>query len=282
MLRLEANVHIHAGDAQAVAEAILAGLTLQRALENEPVLVSQLVRLAIFGAAADELKSALASVTFSAQDLARMQQALARIDWRKSLLPTFYGERAFGLQMLEGQSAAHPTLSTAVLNVLGAPDKARYLDIVGEFITISEKPWPELLGESRSIDNKYRAANSRWQFPAGSVTAALEATVSAVVRAELTRRLALVAVAVAVERFQQQHGAPPIDLAALAPTYLDEVPDDPTSGAPLSYRAHDGGYVLFSATKAFPLPSGESPDTETGANPSFVFRRTATEEPAEK
>ena len=125
-----------------------------------------------------------------------MQQALARIDWRKSLLPTFYGERAFGLQMLEGQSAAHPTLSTAVLNVLGSPDKARYLDIVGEFITISEKPWPELLGESRSIDNKYRAANSRWQFPAVRSRRRPEATVSAVVRAELTRRSALVAVAV--------------------------------------------------------------------------------------
>ncbi len=156
VLRLEANVHMHTGDAQAAAEAILAGLTLQRALENEPVLVSELVRLAIFGAAADELKSALASVSFSSEDLLKMQENLARIDWKRSLLPAFAGARVIEWETVDAQSREHPTLSAALQNIVGSPEKARFLDLVADFIEIAQKPWPEMLAESVRLRQSIR------------------------------------------------------------------------------------------------------------------------------
>jgi hypothetical protein len=53
-------------------------------------------------------------------------------------------------------------------------------------------------------------------------------------------------VAFALAWYQRDHGRYPKKLAALAPKYLKQVPQDRFSGEPLIYRPTDKGYLLYS------------------------------------
>ncbi|HEY4312378.1 MAG TPA: hypothetical protein VGN12_23215 [Pirellulales bacterium] len=270
VLRLESNVRAHSGDAQGAIEAVTAGLTLQRSLANEPLIISQLVRLAMFGSAAHELKSTLGSIPYSDDALARVHDILAGIDFHRGLRPAFMGERVFGLATLENISSAHPRATNILMKITSAPDKSRYLDVVNDYLDATEKPWPDMLSDSTLIELKYQGNNSHWHVLSGGIGPTFMAAINAVSRAELVRRLALVAVA--VEQYHHRHGVYPADLAQLVPEFLSEVPLDPTDGQSFHYRTENGSYDLYSTTDAFPLPSGESVDLTTGANPSFLFR----------
>jgi len=50
----------------------------------------------------------------------------------------------------------------------------------------------------------------------------------------------------ALAQYAADHGAPPAQLAELAPNYLPKVPDDPFSELPMVYRTEPAGYVLYS------------------------------------
>ncbi len=50
----------------------------------------------------------------------------------------------------------------------------------------------------------------------------------------------------AVEAYRREKGALPENLEALCPEYLDSVPTDPCSGAPLLYRLTETGYTIYS------------------------------------
>jgi hypothetical protein len=63
-------------------------------------------------------------------------------------------------------------------------------------------------------------------------------------RAEQVQRNLRVAFALAA--YHRDHGRYPKELAALAPKYLKEVPDDLFSGKPLAYETSEDGYLLYS------------------------------------
>jgi hypothetical protein len=50
----------------------------------------------------------------------------------------------------------------------------------------------------------------------------------------------------AIELFREQRGASPTSLSELTPDYLSEIPMDPFTGKPFTYRLTDGSYVLYS------------------------------------
>jgi hypothetical protein len=81
---------------------------------------------------------------------------------------------------------------------------------------------------------------------------------------EAARRIVIVAIA--LKRYQLQHGTWPVDLKTLVPDFLSEVPRDPVDGLPLRYRANaDGAFTLYSVgfdgvdNGGDPLPSGSNP-----------------------
>jgi hypothetical protein len=276
-LCLETMVRLHSGDGPAAAQSLAAALTLERALANEPLGVSQLIRVAIFGAATHETKRALVAVDFSDDALATFQEILQGIDFRGGLRTGFLGERVYevtgfdrgiGLHLGSSGANAQQRLQEAV----GMLDTARYLDFLGDYVAAADLPWPQMLTECRVIAHRWESTRSRLanlvDVPSPTV---LGMMATSQCRAELTRRLLLVAIA--IERYRLRHGASPADLAAPVPEFLAEVPEDPTDGRPLSYRPSENGYVLYSETKDFPLPYGEAYDAETGANPSVLFRR---------
>jgi hypothetical protein len=76
--------------------------------------------------------------------------------------------------------------------------------------------------------------------------------------------------AVAVERFRAAHdGTPPATLDALVPAFIDRVPVDPFSGAPLKLRSSRGGYAVYSVGGNFTDDGGtalKAPPTPASGN----------------
>ncbi|HVU86692.1 MAG TPA: hypothetical protein VHD36_05195 [Pirellulales bacterium] len=272
-LCLEADVRQHSDDLPAAAQSLVAAIKLERALANEPLEVSQLIRAAIFGMAAHEAKWELALSSFSDADLRVLHHALSDIDFQRSLKTAFLGERVYTIT--GGVSAAGPgpkSIRNRLSDLAQRLETARCLDFWAEFIAATELPWPQMFDESRSIAARCYASQPRWQEWVDIWNPGVaNMVVNAITRAELTRRLLLVTIA--LERYRLRRGASPADLVTLVPEFLADVPDDPTDGTPFSYQATDVGYVLYSKTKEFPLPYGEAYDAETGANPSVLFRR---------
>ena len=82
---------------------------------------------------------------------------------------------------------------------------------------------------------------------------------SKVMRVEVARQVVITALA--LKRFQLQHGGFPADLNALAPKFISTVPRDPVDGQPLRYRRNtDGTFLLYSI--------GEN-GKDDGGNPSL-------------
>ncbi len=59
-------------------------------------------------------------------------------------------------------------------------------------------------------------------------------------------RLKLTEVSLALSAYRTEHGQYPDELRALAPDYLERLPEDPYDGGGFRYRRRDGGYVLYS------------------------------------
>ncbi len=75
-------------------------------------------------------------------------------------------------------------------------------------------------------------------FPA--IAMARQATVRVKLNADAVQ------VALAVIRYQRQHGQWPESLDALVGTFVERVPTDPYDGQPLRYRLQDDGFVIYS------------------------------------
>ena len=96
-LSLEARVAAHRGDSHAVAQALHSLFVTSNAAAEDPILISQLVRIAIAGMAANELQSAIESVEFSGDDLAMLRKDVQSMDLQRGLDRSLMGERVIGI-----------------------------------------------------------------------------------------------------------------------------------------------------------------------------------------
>jgi hypothetical protein len=81
-------------------------------------------------------------------------------------------------------------------------------------------------------------------FGSGTVVS-LRRSLERVLNCEAAR--VITGTAVALKRYELQHGTFPPDLNALVPEFLPTVPRDPVDGHPLRYRANgDGTFLLYS------------------------------------
>jgi hypothetical protein len=149
-------------------------------------------------------------------------------------------------------------------------DEVLYLRTMSEFVAATEVPWDECLDDMIAVMQNFSMRVRRWHVLTNLLTPAIAMMGNGFARAETVNRLAVVDVAIA--RYRAQHGRPPEDLAALAPEFLAEVPLDPTSAAPFTYRVTDAGFLLYSPTHELAKATGTQVDAETGANPILVFR----------
>lgn len=251
LLALEASVRAHQGDASAAAGAIRTGLRLGGSLEYEPCLISQLVRFAIQGIFHDQIKRNVGRLEFSDDDLRALQAEVREADYGQAMYRSIMGERAMGLQVMQDPASAMGagTSSNWIAALPRGDDICLTIKYYEQVLSVCDQPYhqskPALQAATGQITQSQQSTIGRLRYMiTGLMTPAVEAAHTARARIEANQRLA--DAALAVQRYQLQHGRPPENLAQLVPHFLPAVPLDPFDGQPLRYRVDPEEVVLYS------------------------------------
>jgi hypothetical protein len=254
---------------------------LGNSLEQEPVLVSQLVRIAVHGISVDVCRRLLPHVEFSDADLQRMSEDFRTTRFNEGFRRSLIGERVMGIQGIQnpmadsGIGAEIPPVAGPLLGVNRNDDLAKYLVLLERMIEASQKPMPQARDEFDLIEQDLRALGSTKvkKFRYVLTLLLLPATGAALDGAARGNAMNDAAMtAIAIERYRRKHGQIPDELGQLVPDFLPQVPTDPYDGKPLRYVVLDDEYLLYSVGRDRVDDGGQGE-----YDPDIVFRVEWTE-----
>jgi hypothetical protein len=263
LLTAEALMHATDGDAARATQALLAAGRVADSVAEEPIVVSQLVRLAGWGILLPRLERALSLTTFTDGQLASLQKTAETAERPQATLRALATEQACGIAIFTdprvmetafrgfqpSRSKADQFRVTALVTLLRITgllhkDKAFYLDSMGGQVAALELPYParftaghQLAAVTNAPPRSYII--SRMLLPALPRFQSRDAEHVALVR--------VAAASLAIERFRLAHAnALPDNLEQLTPACCKTVPSDAFDGKPLRYKKHDSSYVVYS------------------------------------
>ncbi|HEV7280024.1 MAG TPA: hypothetical protein VGN57_07400 [Pirellulaceae bacterium] len=250
LLELDLEVKLAQGDVEGAVEDLLSMVATSEALSNEPILVSQLVRIACLGTATNALERTLRRHDLTDEQLARLQQAFARQHFHDGLRRAYRGEQFWAIHTMrvDGSSGIAEVDWAKKLPFNGA-DLSKTLEIWRPVIDASDQGMLEALAASQKMKEEVDAAADstidRLRYPMTLLMLpAVEASAKAFLRGEATARLA--ETAIACERYRLANGELPPKLDDLVPEFLPSVPADPFDRQPLRYVVSDSGALLYS------------------------------------
>lgn len=276
-LALRVEARLAEGDVTDAFADQLCGLRVAGLLREEPLLISQLVRIAQAAIAGNAIWPGIRQHQWTDAQLAEFQRRLTPSDYLKTMAWALEGERAGAIAMLDqmattGQpnpfelgtpdsGGTEPSFHLPSLPMLFFPrgwirqNEARIALFHQRMIelgrNLSTKPpaggWSPALREFREqMQASFQQARSPHSLIYQMLVPALDKAINKAARADQTAALA--ATACALERHWKKHGAYPESLAALAPEFVPEVPRDLMDGQPLRYRrTPEGFFQLWSA-----------------------------------
>jgi hypothetical protein len=259
LLSSEALLHSANGDSQQAVGSLLAAGLLADSISEEPLVTSQILRLACWQIVVIRLEHVLMLTPMTDEQLASLQVMVAEAQRPQALLRGLAGERALGiaaftdadtvtaqsqsLSSLSDGLKARFVMSLSKIPVFFKKDRAFYLDVMSTNVTAAELPFPDRIKlgrQSPSGTATPRFCNiTRMVLPNISEIFTQEAEVTAILRAAQT--------ALAVELFRRGHqGTLPAALEELAPSYCKSVPTDPYDGKQLRFKTLNSAYVIYS------------------------------------
>lgn len=262
IVALRAVLAAEEGRTEESREHIRLLLSLAATLEDEPILISHLVRLSIIRMAVKVTERSLSRVALG--DAGGLQTAFASAAKTNLLSLAFVGERAamiapFRLSWSEIQSfnqtdedQARPRKPqrysgkpTPLLWLSGffERDLNFYLQTMDKSISLAALSAPRNLVLTNHFDEASRIAQKRLYILSGMLLPAF--TKIAMRDAAALTQLDLASTALAVDRFRIAHGRLPKDLDELLPQFLARIPADPFDGSPLHYRRLTNGFVIY-------------------------------------
>jgi GYF domain 2 len=241
-------------------QGVSLALASARSLEAEPLLISQLVRVANQGVAANALEQVVNHVTLGPETLAQLQTAFDHASQYEAAGTGFtralVGERASGLETFDlppeklrellpggpaGAQAAGQEKALANLK----EQQTFYDETLNQLFTARKESFPDRLKAGETLAPRITEAQSKGYVLCTMLLPALARTT--ITEAAALARLHLAQTAVALELFRAANGnSYPNSLNELAPKFLSAVPNDPFDGQPLRYRKAGEGYVLHS------------------------------------
>jgi hypothetical protein len=261
LLPYEAMLRAHDRDMDGALESCRCMIQAQRAIGDEPFLISMLNRTAMRHEARNAVERVLAQGQPSEHSLARLQRLLEQEAETPLLLIAARGERGMSdgcLQALQmGQISFQQIRAAFDLSSRGLSDKIEDQQI--DFSPTSLKNGRSLLLRySNQIVEmaKLPAEEQRRRFKDISIdpdelphfvrilTARWEKLVPIFHRDAADQRC--IVTLVAAERFRRAQGRWPERLEELVPRYLAMVPRDPFDGAPLRLRSTSDGLLIYS------------------------------------
>jgi len=287
LLGIEALVAAHDGDPQRALDALLDTLGVADTVREEPIVVSQFVRVACHGIVAGTLARTLQVGALTPDQLALLQHAFARADEPGALSRALAVERAMGLtayaepggfvDMAGGVPAwdnFFPGATRILAQAGGAvgwfeSEREEYLDTMGEMIEANRLPYSEALDAMARIEDE---VNESGLIPriSDELLPALTRTTQTMARNAGNLRSATTALA--IERYRNAYGQLPEGLDDLVPVFLDAVPVDPFDGKPLRYRQEDDGYAVYTVAENRRDDGGERTGNRRSDLDDWAFR----------
>jgi hypothetical protein len=296
VLLMDALLLAQEGDVDGALRSCRGSLNAGRSFGDEPVFLSQLVRLACQTVAVRGIEYTLAQGEPTDAALADLQEFLGQEEAEPLLLHMMRGERA-GIQ--EAVQAGKAELSDLTLYYPSGPLEhvelslpgAKLQNIAGQItylnqmVEIAKAPVEEQAGLLQELD---AALGRQPLLVRRSVPVLRGLAVENSLSGHANLRCAVAALA--AERYRQQYGHWPEQLSALVPGFLGAVSLDPFDGAPLRLRRTDDGLVIYSPG-ADRQDNGGKINRENSATPGTDVglrlwdagkRRQPAPEPAEK
>lgn len=265
LLRAEAVLNIAERRPDAAAEAILAIHRAARTLDEEPVLISALVVVAMDSIGFSTLERLLNHLALDRNQLAQFSHAATLADRTNRFVKGLIADRAMYNEIIgmaqydiarlrqvapgdEEEERFDPAPQPGwIWNLIGffERDRAFYLRAMATNIHVAKLPPPEFLRAGKAAEELTVQARRGYYIFSSLFLPAFERLGSRDAEASARARTALVALA--VEDWRISHaGKTPDSLDELVPTHLKQIPTDPFDGKPLRYKKLPRGYVAYS------------------------------------
>lgn len=254
LLQLQAVLHAEKDEPAGALDSIEAMLGVAGTLDQEPLLISQLVRISFNRLAVSTVEQVLNRTEFSDKQLIDMAQPFRAAENSDGFMRGLVGERCIGSDMLrnlnfgkspDSQRSPVPRPIIGLYKASGLADiqTVRYLDYMTGYIEAVQLPPRQRQVAAEANKAKLQDISRihiflRLLAPALSRTVILD--VKHLAAMQSTR------VALAVQRYRLAHNKLPSALTDLVPIYLDAVPQDPFDGNDLRYKIQDSGFVVYS------------------------------------
>ncbi len=268
LLRLECLHRVAEGDLEKAMRAVTANFRCADLLSDDPLLVSQLVRVACMAIAVASIEDVLNQVSLPNELLLRLARIVDQSQTTNLFQRAHVADRAvgnsvyldpqqlanvFALTEAFGETPEEVRSSTQMLLLVMRPtgwlaaDRAYYLEKTGLMIDHLRLGYPERL-KIAALDFptlKSEVSSMPPKMISGMLLPALGKSIKRQARLDAIFRCA--STALAVERYRaNRNGRLPENLDQLVPAFLPSVPIDPYDGLPLRYRMLGRGYTVYS------------------------------------
>jgi hypothetical protein len=265
LLRYDTIDQAQKNNARQALRSAQAILNAARSLGDEPIMISQLIRLACVAVSAGMVERVLAQGEPPVKDLEALQALVEKEELHPTLLVALRGERANLHALYKGLADGSIESRDFFGSMRGgpggdldlgerfmswrAPSMARremplMLRIMNKAISNARLPEHEQKDAERELDAELRGLRARGVMLTTMLIPAMVKFNDANRRKVATMRC--LRVLVALERHRQAKGKFPEKVEELTPKILSAIPLDPFDGKPLRYRVAGGVALVYS------------------------------------
>lgn len=258
-LRVDAALAGAEGRTEDAVQAILDSMALANSLEQEPILISWLVRLACQAISILSLEHLLNTTALPPQQIDRLSAVFASQNPEAALERVLAGERCLAMHSLQlmkrGQYKGIPKGPHPLVIVAGATgfwdrEMLFHLKILREYVALAKLPIPQQIAAAKVTTAALEQSSAgpfglNWNPVAGTAISDYGDMFEKGARVKALLNSATIALA--VERYRADHDRQlPPNLEALVPRYLTKVLEDPFTANPMTYRKTHRGYIIYS------------------------------------
>jgi hypothetical protein len=229
------------GDMNEAFDLVSSGLHIANGLRDEPILIAQLVRVAIGGIAIGAMYEIMDENCPPDEQVPMIVAELDKLRDREPFARALQGERCFAIA--QGRRLAGLGYVARPFRLL---DQLAYLEYMPEVIDLAALPAYESRHRFEELEHQVSTISklkvtARLVIPA--FARGLESQDRFVAQCDLAE------MAMYLKQYKRKTGSYPEKPDAIAPDYIRELPVDPFTGTPYVYRKEGEGFVLYSVAR---------------------------------
>lgn len=244
ILRMRVHVELEEGNIEGAAQAVLLMFRLSNSTREEPVYESQRLRTRGDRQATYALQSILNRGELSEATLGELQRFTSEIACRLCWTNALAGDLVTQLDFVGSIRSAEPVM--AIFDMVGVYDSStvNILRRMREHIDFLQDPWYAQDETRRKLTQPDDESISPFQIMTGFFSMGMYTYYDGVVSSMALAQgnSATSTVALAVERYRLAEEALPSSLDLLVPRFIEEIPLNPFTGAPVSFELLETGY----------------------------------------